>query len=68
LCHDGPNFNDNDFHNLGVQGNNPDAADEYAEQPVVGVTNKEYLKIYNGSMAIGLDCTAAYYGNIMSNH
>jgi hypothetical protein len=28
-----------------VQGNNPDAADEYAEQPVVGVTNKEYLRM-----------------------
>jgi hypothetical protein len=28
-----------------VQGNNPDAADEFAEQPVVGVTNKQYLRM-----------------------
>ena len=31
LCHDGPNFNDNDFHNLGVQGNNPQMMDSQAK-------------------------------------
>jgi cytochrome c peroxidase len=36
LCHDGPNFTDNSFHNIGVQGDDPGRAKVTSDSMMVG--------------------------------